>query len=83
MAMKILGTCIDCGACIEECPNEAIVTGEGIHVIVPDRCTECVGAFETPQCQDRCPIDDCIVADPERSEPREELALRYARLHAC
>jgi ferredoxin len=82
MAMKILATCIDCGACIEECPNEAIVTGEGIHVVVPERCTECVGAFETPQCQDRCPIEDCIVPDPEHQESREELEQRYARIHA-
>ena len=82
MAMKIEGTCIDCGACIAECPNEAIVTGDGIHVIVPERCTECVGAFESPQCQDRCPIEDCIVADAEYQESREDLALRYARLHA-
>jgi ferredoxin len=77
MAMKILENCIDCGACIEECPNQAISTGDTIHVIDPERCSECAGAFDTPQCQDRCPIDECIVPDPDH-----QVEARYAQLHA-
>jgi len=83
MAMKIVETCIDCGACEPECPNEAITAGDGLYVIDPERCTECVGAFDAPQCVERCPIDDCIVPDPDRRETREELERRYARMHAA
>jgi ferredoxin len=83
MAMKILESCIDCGACLEECPNEAIAKGEGLYVVDAERCSECVGAFETPQCVEACPIDDCIIPDPDHRETREELQQRYARLHAA
>jgi ferredoxin len=81
MAMKILDNCIDCGACEPECPNQAIEPGEGLYVIDAERCTECVGAFETPQCVEHCPVDECIVPDPAFQETREQLERRYAQLH--
>ena len=40
--------------------------------IVPDKCTECKGFHDKPQCAEVCPVDCCIV-DPEHSE--EETAL--------
>jgi ferredoxin len=83
MALKIVETCIDCGACEPECPNQAIAAGDGIYVIDAERCTECVGAFDAQQCIEHCPVDECIVPDPERRETREELERRYARLHAA
>jgi ferredoxin len=81
MAMKILEECINCGACEPECPNEAISQGESIYVIAAEKCTECVGAYDAPQCVAVCPLDGCIVPDPDHQETREELAARYARLH--
>jgi ferredoxin len=51
MALMITDECIACGACISECPNEAISEGEP-YVINADLCTECVGFFDSPQCQD-------------------------------
>ena len=47
MAYKITEDCISCGACEPECKNEAITEGEEIYIINPDKCTECVGWFET------------------------------------
>ena len=45
MAVVITDTCINCGACIDECPVEAIVddednpTGEEIYYVYADKCT--------------------------------------------
>lgn len=48
--------------------------------IVPDKCTECKGFHEEPQCAAVCPVD-CCVADPERVESDEVLLERKTRLH--
>lgn len=80
MALIINEECVNCGVCEPECPNEAISEGEDIYVINPDKCTECVGAYEDPQCVDVCPVD-CIVADPDHSETPEELKAKYEKLH--
>ncbi|MBX2928889.1 MAG: 4Fe-4S dicluster domain-containing protein [Saprospiraceae bacterium] len=50
------------------------------YYIVPDKCTECVGFHEEPQCAAVCPVD-CCVPDPERVETEEQLLLRKERLH--
>ena len=73
MAMKIVADCINCGACEPECPNTAITAGESIYVIDPEKCTECVGAYDTPRCVEVCPVDGCIITDPEHAESKEEL----------
>ena len=81
MALKITDDCTNCDACVADCPNEAISAGSYVFVIDPARCTECVGAFDEPQCIEVCPAD-CIAADPDHSETREELEERYRQLHA-
>jgi ferredoxin len=84
MAMMITEECIDCGACAPVCPNEAIqerpATETPLYWIDPERCTECVGAYEEQQCREVCPVD-CIVPDPDHRETREELLAKYERLH--
>lgn len=52
-----------------------------IYVITHDRCTECVGHFEEPQCASVCPIGDCCVPDPIRPESKETLLERARWLH--
>ena len=81
MALKITDACINCDVCEPECPNHAISMGPEIYVIDPALCTECVGHFDKPQCQQVCPVD-CIPLDPEHAETQEELQAKYLRLTA-
>jgi len=48
LAYRITDECLACGACMDECPNDAISEGD-IYVIDPEKCSEC-GA-----CVDACP----------------------------
>jgi len=81
MALIITDECINCDVCEPECPNGAISQGEEIYVIDPDKCTECVGHFDEPQCQKVCPVD-CIPLDPDHVEAREQLYEKSQRLTA-
>jgi ferredoxin len=47
--------------------------------IVPDKCTECVGFHDEPQCAAVCPVD-CCLPDPKHVESREVLLERVAYL---
>jgi len=60
MAMKITEECISCGACVPECPVEAITEGDDIYVIDAAACVECEGYFDESQCVAVCPVE-CIV----------------------
>jgi len=69
MAYKIIESfCTGCSLCEEECPNVAIVEKDGLFFIKPEKCTECLGHFDEPQCVAACPIDDTVVID--ESYPR-------------
>ncbi len=81
MALMITDECINCDVCEPECPNEAIYQGELIYEIDPDKCTECVGHFDTPQCIEVCPVD-CIPKNPEHLETKEALLLKYQNLES-
>jgi ferredoxin len=79
MALKITDDCINCDVCEPECPNQAIYQGVLIYEIDPNKCTECVGHFDVPQCQQVCPVD-CIPLDPDHVETKAELMEKYKRL---
>lgn len=75
MAVLIIGTCINCDACIEECPATAIVSADEspldeaeITYVKPEKCIECVDAA-VPKCADVCPTEGCIVWDMPYTEP--------------
>lgn len=51
MAYVIGEACISCGACVAECPVDAITEGDGKYVIDAEKCIEC-GA-----CANACPVD--------------------------
>ena len=53
---------------------------EDIYYIVPDKCTECMGFHEEPQCAAVCPVD-CCLPDPEHKETEEELLAKKAKMH--
>lgn len=82
MSVLITDTCINCGACIDECPVEAIVdeddnpNDEDIYFVYDDKCVECVGHYDTPACEQACPTDECIVWDKigESSSHREDIS---------
>lgn len=50
------------------------------YYIVPDKCTECKGFHEEPQCAAVCPVD-CCIQDDDRVESEETLLARKERLH--
>ncbi len=87
--------CINCGACEPECPNEAIYEGgvewelngethdplsDDIYYIVPEKCTECVGFYDEPQCASVCPVDACV-PDPNNQEDHDTLLEKVKKLH--
>jgi len=82
MALLITDECINCDVCEPECPNEAIAMGPEIYQIDPQRCTECVGHFDEPQCVQVCPVS-CIPKDPARPETHGQLLAKYLRLQAA
>jgi len=53
---------------------------EEFYFIVPNKCTECKGFHEEPQCAAVCPVD-CCVSDPENVETEEVLLARKTELH--
>ena len=50
------------------------------YYIVSDKCTECNGFHEEPQCAAVCPVD-CCVDDPDHRESEEALLTKKAFLH--
>ncbi len=114
MAIIITDECINCDACVAECPNNAIYepdqewsyaegtelsgmvtlsNGEEVdadamneplsdefYFIVTDKCTECKGFHEEPQCASVCPVD-CCVPDENHVETEEQLLAKKALLH--
>jgi ferredoxin len=62
MAYKIIASqCTVCGACEFECPNTAISFKNETYVIDPQKCTECEGDFDHPQCDTVCPVPETCV----------------------
>lgn len=67
-------------------PNEEAPSGasgfwsDSYFYIVPDKCTECVGFFDEPQCAAVCPVDVCL-PDPDHVESPEELTEKVEYLN--
>jgi len=51
-----------------------------VYYIVSDKCTECVGFHDEPQCASVCPVD-CCVDDPEHRETQEQLLAKKEFMH--
>lgn len=115
MAIRITDECINCDACISECPNNAIYEPDGkwayadgtalsgtvtlpgtgrtedadathnpisdeYYFIVTEKCTECKGFHDEPQCASVCPVD-CCVPDEAHVESEETLLAKKAWMH--
>lgn len=76
------------GSYVLEGGNEVAVDAEqapvmeDFYFIVPDKCTECMGFHEEPQCAAVCPVD-CCLPDPDREETEVVLLARQATLHSA
>ena len=53
---------------------------DDFYFIVTDKCTECIGFHEEPQCAAVCPVD-CCVPDEDNVETEEQLLAKKAFLH--
>jgi ferredoxin len=53
---------------------------EDLFYIVADKCTECVGFHDEPQCAAVCPVNCCVI-DLDHQETKEELLGKKAWLH--
>jgi ferredoxin len=51
-----------------------------VYYIVTDKCTECVGFHDEPQCAAVCPVD-CCVDDPDHRESKEALMAKKEFMH--
>lgn len=51
-----------------------------VYYIATDKCTECKGFHDEPQCAAVCPVD-CCVDDEDNVETEEELLAKKAFLH--
>ena len=51
-----------------------------VYYIVPDKCTECTGFHDEPQCAAVCPVD-CCVDDPGYRETKEQLLAKKEFMH--
>lgn len=51
-----------------------------VYYITPDKCTECQGFHEEPQCAAVCPVD-CCIPDEDHVETPDQLLEKKARLH--
>ena len=72
---------LETGAVVEADEEQAPISDE-YYYIVPDKCTECKGFHDEPQCAAVCPVD-CCVPDPDREESDEILLERKSILHGA
>jgi ferredoxin len=55
---RITEECIVCGACLVECPEQAITEGEDRFIVNPEKCSDC------GTCAEVCPVGACV-PEPE------------------
>ncbi|MCW5906699.1 MAG: 4Fe-4S dicluster domain-containing protein [Chitinophagales bacterium] len=67
------------GASVDADTSQQAISDD-VYYIVPDKCTECKGFHDEPQCASVCPVD-CCVADELIVETEEQLLEKKAKLH--
>lgn len=48
--------CIQCAACLAECPNGGIAEVEAVYMINPRLCRNCIGFTGDSRCEEVCPV---------------------------
>ena len=51
-----------------------------VYYIAHDKCTECVGFHDEPQCAAVCPVD-CCIKDDDNVETEDQLKSKKESLH--
>lgn len=78
MSVSIINEkCVNCGACIWECPTEAISVTDSCLTVNPEHCTECYGFFGESQCAVVCPVN-AVDIEPES---RKKLEKKFNNLY--
>ena len=67
------------GSIIDASQRNAPLSND-LYYIVADKCTECQGFHEEPQCAVACPVE-CCVPDEMWQESEEELLEKKDKLH--
>src|SRR6478735_2365010 len=67
------------GSAVAATETQEPVSNE-FYYIVSNKCTECMGFHEEPQCAAVCPVD-CCIPDPDHVETENILLDRKSRLH--
>ena len=78
MAVIITDECINCDACVDECPATAIVSADNSPLedgeytyVKPEKCIECVDC-SVPKCFDVCPTPGAIAWDMPYTQEYDE-----------
>ena len=61
--------------------KEREAVSDDFFYIATDKCTECKGFHDEPQCAAVCPVDCCIL-DEDNEETEDELMAKKEKLHA-
>ncbi|MBN4081583.1 4Fe-4S dicluster domain-containing protein [bacterium AH-315-C07] len=70
---KMDGSTVDADA--ENAPVD-----DDVYYITPEKCTECEGFHDEPQCAAVCPVD-CCIDDEDVRESVEELLAKKDKMH--
>ena len=62
-----------------ELKSSMAAQADEFYYIVPEKCTECVGFHDEPQCAAVCPVD-CCVNDEDYPETEDELLAKKDHL---
>jgi len=65
---------------IEDAHEKQTPISDEFYYIVSDKCTECTGFHEEPQCAAVCPVD-CCIDDPDHRESEEQLLTKKIMMH--
>ena len=80
MALRITDKCVNCGACVDNCPTDSISIGDRTHLINPNSCTECWDSPSGSACLGVCPIEGAIT---ERCRPSADACARCPETIVC
>jgi ferredoxin len=76
----VKGSVVNAAGELVEASDKQAPVAEDTYYITHDKCTECQGFHEEPQCAAVCPVD-CCLPDPDHVETSEQLLAKKAKMH--